>query len=555
MANAAPVPVCFGPSENVSPEERAERERLERQEVARWRHRFLRLDAIKPGETVEAQEMRCLNKRLVHIEREAAQKELLLSVRNAPVHRREAERCRTTILRLLDASAETNRKIAATKIDIQELESQIKRAQSELHNVTQAIPSDFLFAEQLQRSCRQVAALESRLHRVRTQENQVHTDNRKLREELEGMLEERARYNRQWQHYVQQLARNRKFLIDMIERATLAFNQSEELCHRLESLKAHEARETRQQVHEMIELDRQIVGTRHTNAFLRTKGATRPVAALDPALVRKRERFKRACLERTTRYRTVIEGARAALQLQSMRDVLALIERQQDKYLALFRYANETDAQLAAATGRARELDEATDGARERERRKQLTNERKAQQTEQQLLQVRQHTEQLKADVAYQEAALELKLETVEQALEVLGYDRAAIVALMAGTTHADRRKLTKDALTNALATIERKVMELVQRRTPEERPGPARSTDEEPEAPDVPASQQQCAECAEGQDVNQHDEHIVQPTEDERMVENVRKRIGAPEMQYRLHTLSQCKLPRSRMLVNKRYQ
>ncbi|XP_050084861.1 uncharacterized protein LOC126570851 [Anopheles aquasalis] len=548
MANAAPVPVYFGPSENLSPEERAERERLERQEVARWKHRFLRLDAIKPGETAEAHEMRCLNKRLVHIEREAAQKELLLRVRNAPVHRREAVRCRTIILRLLDETAETNRKITATKIDIQELESQIKRAQQELQTVTKAIPSDFLFAKQLDRSSRQVAALESRLHHVRTQENQVHCDNRKLREELEGMLEERKRYNRQWEQYVQQLARNRKFLIDMIERATLAFNQSEELCHRIESLKAQEARETRQQVNEMIEVDRQIVGTRHTNAFLRTKGATRPVANLDPAIVSKRDRFKRACLDRTTRYRTIVDGTREALQLQSMHDVLALIERQQDKYMALFKYANETDAQLEAATERARELAEVADGAREAQRRKQLTNEQKEKQTEEQLHRARKETEQLEADVTYQEAALELKLETVEQALELLGFDRPAIVVLMGGTTRTDRQKLTKDALTKALAVIERKVMELVKRRRPGLTP-----TTEDPEPEATPA--QQCAECAEGQDVNQHDEHIVQPTEDERMMENVRKRMAAPEMQYRLHTLSQCKLPRSRMLVNKRYQ
>ncbi|XP_049547997.1 uncharacterized protein LOC125959227 [Anopheles darlingi] len=552
MANV-PLPVYFGPSENLSPEERAERERLERQEVARWKHRFLRLDAIKPGETAEAQEMRCLDKRLVHIERETTQKELLLKVRHAPVHRREAERCRTIILRLLDETTETNQKIAATKIDIGELESQIKRAHLELQTVTKAIPSDFLFAEQLERSCRQVAALESRLHHVRTQESQVHTENRKLREQLEGMLEERKRYNRQWQQYVQQLARNRKFLIDMIERATLAFNQSEELCHRIESLKAQEARETRQQVNEMIEVDRQIVGTRHTNAFLRTKGATRTVADLDPAIVGKRNRFKRGCLDRNTRYRTIIDGTQEALQLQSMHDVLALIERQQDKYMALFKYANETDAQLEAATERARELEEAADEAQETYRRKRLAHERKEKQTEEQLEQARQETEQLEEDVSFQEAALELKLETVEQALELLGFERSAIVALMGGTTRTDRQKLTKEALTKALAAIERKVMELVKRRLPEGTV-PRDTEEREPEAV-AALCQQQCAECAEGQDVNQHDEHIVQPTEDERMAENVRKRMGAPEMQYRLHTLSQCKLPRSRMLVNKRYQ
>jgi coiled-coil domain-containing protein 63/114 len=36
---------------------------------------------------------------------------------------------------------------------------------------------------------------------------------------------------------------------------------------------------------------------------------------------------------------------------------------------------------------------------------------------------------------------------------------------------------------------------------------------------------------------------------------EKLKEKVKAPEMQYRLHTISKCRLPRSRMIANRRYQ
>ncbi|XP_058060627.1 myosin-6 [Anopheles bellator] len=550
MANTASTrPRYFGPLEGLSPEARAEQEGSELREVARWKHRCVRMDAIRPDRTTtEAQDIRRLSKPLVHLEREQADKAIRFQVANASVYRREAARSRDLILQLLDSSDEYDRKIRAAKIDIEELRSQIRRANDELAKVLKAYPSDFVHAESLDRSCRELAALESRLHHVRTQEGKTHAANRKLRGDIESMLEERKRYQQQWLNYVQQLDRNRKFLIDMIERATLAFNQSEDLCHRIESLQMLQDREHRLNVNEMIETERHIVGTRHVNEFLRVKQSTRLVAELDRAVVRKRNRFKHEHQDQIVRYGTVIDDTKNFLQLESMREVLEEIEKQQDQYMALFRYKNETDARIAEASEMARELEQNNERVYETERRKRISEEQKTTVKEERLQRAQEKTARLRDDLTNEESSLELKLEAVEQALSMLGYDRAKTVQLMGGTKSFDRAKLTEDALRKALAAIERRMMELVELRTA----GP-------PIEEDKPIStlyeRQQCAECAEGQDVNQHDEHIVLPTEYERMVANVRERMAAPETQYRLHTLSQCKLPRSRMLVNKRYQ
>uniref|UniRef100_A0A182YES7 ODAD1 central coiled coil region domain-containing protein n=1 Tax=Anopheles stephensi TaxID=30069 RepID=A0A182YES7_ANOST len=549
MANApSSAPVFFGPTENLSAEERAEQRRREQAEIIRWKYRYQKVDAIKPGETVEAYQIRCLNKRLVHLEREKAQKELKLKIYNAPVHRREAEIDRCCILRMLDEAVRYDGQIEAAKTDMNELMSQIKRVNSELDSATKAVPSDFVYGEALEKARSELAAIESRLHNARTLEGKLHADNRKRRSEIENMLVERKLYNQQWQQYVAELNRNRKFLLDMIERATLAFNQGEDLCYRIDSLKAQETRDKRARVQEMIEVERQIVGTRHINAFLRTKGYQRGVAELDARLVRKRNLFKAAHREKIDRFGAIISSTMEYLQLDAIQDVLLEIEKQQDKYTALFRYMNITNAQIEEANGIARDLEKDSERLHEGEKRKRLSDEKTLKQDLQQVRSAQKLSDELREEIRRQQDALEVKLATVEQALSVVGFDRATILQLMAATTSSDRSRLTDESLMNALSAIERKVLQLVHMS--------AEGTVVEEDAPiNTLYGSQQCAECAEGQDVNQHDERIVLPQEHPKLVENVRKRVNAPEMQYRLHTLSQCKLPRSRMLVNKRYQ
>uniref|UniRef100_A0A182JVX9 ODAD1 central coiled coil region domain-containing protein n=1 Tax=Anopheles christyi TaxID=43041 RepID=A0A182JVX9_9DIPT len=542
MANAAEVPAFFGPVENLSTEERIDQIRRERAEIVRWKHRYQKIDANKPGETVEAFQIRCLNKRLVHLEREKAQKELKLKIFNAPVYRHEAEILRGYILQMLKDAVRYDRQIIAAKIDMSELLSQIRRANTELESATKAVPSDYVYTAALQKSRTELAAIESRLDNARKLEGKLHAENRRHRQEIENMLGERKLYNQQWQQYVRELNRNRKFLLDMIERATLAFNQGEDLCYRIDSLKAQENRDKRARVQEMMEVERQIVGTRYVNEFLRTKGCRRAVAELDSRLVGKRNIFKLVNREKVDRFSAIIGNTMVYLQLDAIHDVLFRIEKQQDKYMALFRYLNETNSKIEEANGIARDLEKDSERLQEGEKRKRLSDERNAKQDMQKLLAAQKHSMKLQKEVYLYQEDLEVKLGAVEQALSLVGFDRSKILQLMGGSTSSSYERLTGEKLMMALSAIERKVLEFVQMSS-------VCATMEEDAQISSLYGSQQCAECAEGQDVNQHDDRIVLPTEHPQLVDNVRKRVTAPEMQYRLHTLSQCKLPRSRML------
>ncbi|CRK87805.1 CLUMA_CG001566, isoform A [Clunio marinus] len=64
----------------------------------------------------------------------------------------------------------------------------------------------------------------------------------------------------------------------------------------------------------------------------------------------------------------------------------------------------------------------------------------------------------------------------------------------------------------------------------------------------------QQCAECAEREDINRYDETIVYPLDIETIKEKMREKIYSPDMLRRLHNLSKCNLPRSGIIASRRY-
>uniref|UniRef100_A0A182ISA5 ODAD1 central coiled coil region domain-containing protein n=1 Tax=Anopheles atroparvus TaxID=41427 RepID=A0A182ISA5_ANOAO len=543
--DSIPSPVFFHSDENLSADERNERKQHENAEIIRWKYRFLKLDATKPSATAESFQIRCRNKRLVHLEHEKAVKELQLKISNAPIHRKEAETSRSQILRLLEEVVAYEEKIASTKIDMSELESQINRTTVELNNTAKNITSDFTHALELERSRRALVAMENRLHHARTLEGKLTAENRELRLKIEDMLGERKRYNQLWLVYVQKLNRNRKFLLDMTERATLAFNQGEDLCYRIEALKMQQQREKHARVQEMVELNRQIVGTRKMNEFLYTKGFQRPVAALDLMLVRKRDIFKREHRDKVHKYGAIINHTKKLLNVDTIHHVLFEIEKQQEKYMALFRYINITNDKIEEANEIAHDLEKDNQCLQEAERRKRCSDARKSKQDVQRLRECQLQTAKMHEEIKQQQTSLELKLATVEHALSLVGYDRAKIVQLLAGSNSTDRSRLTEDSVKMVLATIERRVLEMIRMADATDRAG------EEAKGLVIEGlyASPQCAECAEGQDVNQHDERIVAPVAYDQLLENVQKRSTAPEMLYRLHTLSQCKLPRSRII------
>lgn len=84
---------------------------------------------------------------------------------------------------------------------------------------------------------RLVGILENRLEVATVRFNTLVTDNAKLRNDIDRLLKEREQFNILWTRLNHQLNSGKTVINDLIEQATIAFNQRDEEINKINALK------------------------------------------------------------------------------------------------------------------------------------------------------------------------------------------------------------------------------------------------------------------------------------------------------------------------------
>lgn len=119
--------------------------------------------------------------------------------------------------------------------------------------------------------------------------NMAIATNDKVREEINHLLKDRAYFNKLYQQLVSRLNSGNKMMVDLIEQATLAYDQREEAQNKLQALKERGKQDLQQQKQEMRELQRRLDHDDKLQTFLGVKGQQRTMADLEA-----REALKRS---------------------------------------------------------------------------------------------------------------------------------------------------------------------------------------------------------------------------------------------------------------------
>jgi predicted DNA-binding ArsR family transcriptional regulator len=111
--------------------------------------------------------------------------------------------------------------------------------------------------------------------------NTVVTANGKMRDELNHLLKDRAHFNNLYQQLVSRLNSGKKLVVDLIEQATLAYDQREEAQNKLRALRERGEQDLQLQSQEMRELQRRLDHDVKLQEFLGVKGQRRVLADLE----------------------------------------------------------------------------------------------------------------------------------------------------------------------------------------------------------------------------------------------------------------------------------
>ncbi|XP_075986617.1 coiled-coil domain-containing protein 63-like [Anticarsia gemmatalis] len=120
-----------------------------------------------------------------------------------------------------------------------------------------------------------LVSTENKLETAQLRFNAVQAENQKIRKEINHMLIDRALFNQAWDKMIGALRKGKKFLSDLFESSTLAYDQRDEWVTKLRSIQEKGKIDQMLQIQEMRDLIKAYDHELKLYHFLATKGLTR----------------------------------------------------------------------------------------------------------------------------------------------------------------------------------------------------------------------------------------------------------------------------------------
>lgn len=351
------------------------------------------------------------------------------------------------------------------------------------------------------------------------------------------------------------------FLLDMIERSSQAFNQGADFLDNLKQLRSRRAMDLEFHISEMINLERKIDANQIMSLFLGGKGKRREMTPLEPREVLRREKFKEEYTNRLNMYNEIIENIKKFTAMPDIMKAIDIYMREENDGFQFYNYLNEVNHQIEYFTNNFFNISTTIKTSKDYNNRKLQYYDHRIKELDKLFEDEINKTLKLKNDREKQENEIEKYLETILEILKMLDCDLSSLDKLL-----GDHKKIDINNVQQFFPLLEQRTNEVLafvycdQRKTTDISIENANLTvrsfkrpDQDPIKIESIITTQQCAECAEGEDVNRFDDKIVYPLDHEAIKVNMRRKAEAPEIEYRLHNLSKCNLPRSGVVAGRR--
>lgn len=346
----------------------------------------------------------------------------------------------------------------------------------------------------------------------------------------------------------------------MIERSSQAFNQGADFLDNLKQLQSRRAIDREFHISEMVNLEREIDANQIMSLFLGGKGKRREMNPLEQREVLRRANFKDDYSDRLNMYNEIIENVKKFTKMPNIMEAIDTFMREENDGFQFYNYLNEVNLQIEYFTRNYFNISTSIQTSKDYNDRKLEYYDQRIKELDKQFEAEINQTLKLKNDCEKQEDEIEQYFEAIKEVLTILDCDLSPLDKLL-----GDHKKITVNNVNQFFSLLEERTNECLafvycdQRKETdifiEDDNLLVRSfkrTDQDQVKIESVITTQQCAECAEGEDVNRFDDKIVYPLDHETIKANMRKK--APEIQYRLHNLSKCNLPRSGVVAGRRY-
>ncbi|KAK4878234.1 hypothetical protein RN001_010740 [Aquatica leii] len=259
------------------------------------------------------------------------QNELLtnLKVATSEANKRKDRKASANVNHMLDDHENYTSMINKEKSRLNEVNKQIQKLEKRITQLRRNDVTDAQFASKIKTAERSVQGLENHLDNEIKRFCSVLEENRKLREKIEHLLKER-----------------KKLMLDLIEQATVAYDQREEWCSKLHALRIRSRNDLMLHAEEMKELQRQLDHDSKLYEFLGVKGQKRIMKDLEEKELKKVDDNKEEFLRQQDKYEAMLREIKDLVNEEDVTRLGAQYFKQEEENFALFNYVNELNHEI-----------------------------------------------------------------------------------------------------------------------------------------------------------------------------------------------------------------
>ncbi|XP_032680336.1 coiled-coil domain-containing protein 63 [Odontomachus brunneus] len=443
------------------------------------------------------------------------------------------------------------------KQQITELDEQICKLSKEVVRLKTKVRSDTQLRDLAVRHSRMIFMLENRVEVATKRFNLVIAENTKLRAEIENLLKERAQFTQMWNKLISQLNTGKQVINDLIEQATITFNQRDEELNKIQALRERGIRDLKNHMSEMCELKRTLDNEMKLQEFLGVKGQYREMADLNAKKEAERQAKREEKQNKIEAFTHILQTIKQYTGEQEIDKLTAHFIKQEEENFALFSYVNELNDELESLQSRMEQLTAAIDEARvqnvHRDQEQTETLEKITKQLEEQTA----LADTAEEDFAKCNDIMEKLLSGIDALFKSIRCDNSPILELLGDNTH-----VTMSNVMLYLGIIEKQITEMfhkvywVDKAT--KAPHLRLDENKKPRLKVPTLSRivptQPCALCVEEEQMQFVSEGLEAPLTRAEAMQKLRQTLEDDYSEL-LHNVSGCHLPGARKIIQRRYQ
>uniref|UniRef100_A0A182IN50 ODAD1 central coiled coil region domain-containing protein n=1 Tax=Anopheles atroparvus TaxID=41427 RepID=A0A182IN50_ANOAO len=284
------------------------------------------------------------------LEKEKHQLQLQLNCEENGTHSKREQELEAVLEQAYDRQEQAQHALKAKKDSLWELEGHIKKIHREIAEIRNNEVTDNLYNETIAKAQQSVKKLENRLDVVNKRAGAVMAENAQLRQTIDHMLTERATFNIMWEKLVNKLNEGKRYMIELIEQATSAYDTREELCTKLQILKDKGQSDKLAHIQEMRELQRKLDHDAKLQEFLGIKGQRRANAELEEREAQKRKKMLEHLEKQYQEYEQIMTRIMNFSGEDDIDRLVAKFIKKEEENFALFNYVNELSHEVETLT-------------------------------------------------------------------------------------------------------------------------------------------------------------------------------------------------------------